>query len=253
MAELAERLAIDREVEALFRRAKRFDVRLAEALDDVPVPEGLAGRIVERLRCIQGASEQSVTHEPAEHTVSVTRRPARTRHRRRALLVGGGMIAAAASLTAIVWVGVNASPSLTEDALLTAGRERFLADQRAFADGQGPRSQPLTRQSMPREMPPSSAVVRTRSMRCREAGHLLGRPAVAYDYPGRATPRATLYVVRAAAAEPLPMRPPADPPISTGGVSIAAWQQGELIYVLAVRGGASTYRRLIAPPRHPLT
>ncbi|MFW6125039.1 MAG: hypothetical protein ACOC46_02725 [Pirellulales bacterium] len=269
MGELVDRMAAEPQLEVLFRRLKRFDVRLAERLEDVPVPDGLARRIAERLaeESVEagGAVAASAARPAPDAVPAAENAPTDTestagsgeagtgRVSRRWLAAGIGLLAAAASLFAAAWIGYLSTPAITHEALLAAARERFLAEQRAFAEGEGPPSQAVVRASAPATRPPSSAVVRMRGMRWREAGEMLGRRAVAYDFPGREWPQATLYVLEAEAVKPLAMRPPRRPPSSTGGVSVAAWRQGDLLYVLAVRGGASTYRRLVSPPRRPLT
>jgi hypothetical protein len=46
LAALAARLAEDADLRDRLARVQRLDVRLAEAIDDVPVPEGLAERLL---------------------------------------------------------------------------------------------------------------------------------------------------------------------------------------------------------------
>ena len=263
MADLAARLADSPEIVERYRWLKRLDARLAEALDDVPVPAGLAAAIVGRLAEVEAQRSDAASVPPkaaddaavpgeTELAVATHRAP---RVSRRWLLVGGGLVAAA-SLFIGLWVGYFSTPRLTESTVLTAMRERFHADQKGFAEGGiSATLHAVTAESIPAELPPSPAVVLIRGMQWREVGNVIGHRTVAYDFPSRRgdIPAATLYVMRASPDEPLATRPPEQPPISTGGVTLGSWQQGELLYVLAVRGGASTYRRLIAPPRHPLT
>ena len=66
------------------------------------------------------------------------------------------------------------------------------------------------------------------------------------DRPGRR--RATLYVVQyGGAVEGLGPTPPGQPTRTTGGRAAAAWQTGELLYVLVVEGDSNTYRGFLTP------
>jgi len=41
--------------------------------------------------------------------------------------------------------------------------------------------------------------------------------------------------------------------LSSGASSVSAWQEGHLVYILAVAGGGSAYERLLATAAGPLT
>ena len=59
--------------------------------------------------------------------------------------------------------------------------------------------------------------------------------------------RAVLFVVRMGSRD-IPGSPPATPQSATGGLTVAAWQNGGLVYVLVVEGDDRFYRRLIHTP-----
>ena len=79
-----------------------------------------------------------------------------------------------------------------------------------------------------------------------------GRRAVAYDLPLEGGRRATLYVLRGR-AERVPNAPPRQSQLQTRNLSVAAWQSGELIYVLVVDGGERAYRALLESTARPWT
>ena len=56
MAGLEEALAEDAELRTEFDRRREWDRGIAEALRDVPVPEGLKGRLLTRLAASDGAA-----------------------------------------------------------------------------------------------------------------------------------------------------------------------------------------------------
>ncbi len=58
---------------------------------------------------------------------------------------------------------------------------------------------------------------------------------------------ATLYAIPARVTS-LPSAPPQQI-MATGGWATAAWQEGNLVYVLVVRGDAQAYRSFIRVPR----
>jgi hypothetical protein len=74
----------------------------------------------------------------------------------------------------------------------------------------------------------------------------LGRQAVAYDVHLPARRRATLYVVKASAAD-LNSTPPVRA-VNTAGRSVAAWKTGPLVYVLVFDAKDPKTYRLLVPP-----
>jgi len=279
MAELLARLAVDDELGDAFLGLKQFDSRMQEAVADVSVPEGLADRLKHVLAreasrpssVAISASSDAPLGEAAETDLptassSLSSGPAgraarrRPRGRRRLLTAIGGLVAAASVALVTVWLGSGGLAPITEEALIEAARARFLAHPGETAEVDRPSAGRATAEQsqLAQDYPPSQAVARVRGLAPREAGEILGRRAVAYDLGashrrGRAAPQATLYVLRGQTADPLAIRPPLRPPASSGGITLAAWRQGDLVYVLAVRGGTNAYRRLIAPPSGPLT
>ena len=75
-----------------------IDAYLAAAFQDVPVPKGLAERLLDRLAA-DAATGDSIAHQDAYPTRQIAS------YNRRWLLVGGGLLAVAAGLLIAVWLG----------------------------------------------------------------------------------------------------------------------------------------------------
>jgi len=262
---LAEAIEADPELAQLYARLQEVDRRVAAAFADVPVPEGLERRLLERLGVAsdQGVSpgeeagpglEQtpgvltaadSATPEPQAET-GVQPTPVAPRPARRArgwLLVGGGAAVAAALVVGAMMVfsdrgRVYTAQDVREDAI------GFFNHEKAEA---GRRDDP------PSSYPLSSAVARPRQFEIewRRVSGLLESRGVAYDFRGPRGVRATLYVLNRRVAG-LPTAPTLRP-YTTGGCSVEAWQVGGLLYVLVVNSGDHrTYQQFLRQPG-PLT
>lgn len=94
-------------------------------------------------------------------------------------------------------------------------------------------------------------IVKLDGVRWRHVDEFLGDPAVAYDLP-TIHGRATLYVVQRTVTG-LPSMPPPSPRSSTGGRLAAAWQAGNMLYVLVVDGDARMYSSYLDQSHGPLT
>jgi hypothetical protein len=74
---------------------------------------------------------------------------------------------------------------------------------------------------------------------------IVGHPAVAFNLSRPGVKRAVLFVVKMASSQ-LPGSPPGTPAsTTTGGQTIAAWQNAGFVYVLVVEGDERDYRQLI--------
>jgi hypothetical protein len=160
---------------------------------------------------------------------------------RRWLLAGVVPICTAVALLAAVWVGLFHRNTYTRSMVLEQAIVFFNEEQPA-AGSIGP---------APQVYPFSPDVAATADARWRPIGGFLGRSGVAYDLSGPGGPRATLYVVRATIKD-LPPEPPVRPAFTTANCSTAAWQDGELLYVLVVSGGPDAYRSHLAVARGPM-
>jgi len=246
LAPAAARLEADPELRGVFERLQRLEATLAEAFRDVPIPDGLAGRITDRLAAVRNGQSASAEHRgsmktavpgPMAHVV----RP-RRRVLRRWLLAGAVSVAAAASLMVAVMLESPEQVVANEGAVLAEALEFFEND-----NGQGE----LVRRVPPPDTHPPDAdfdVSRFPQMRWRWVEGFLGRNAVAYDVARPGGPRATLYVVKQTVPGlpvALPSTPSASPSRAAGNLSVSAWQAGALLYVLVVDGGPERYNRYV--------
>ena len=95
-----------------------IDAYLAAAFQDVPVPKGLAERLLDRLAA-DAATGDSIAHQDAYPTRQIAS------YNRRWLLVGGGLLAVAAGLLIAVWLGPRSETRLSEQMVLNEAIQSF--------------------------------------------------------------------------------------------------------------------------------
>ncbi len=228
---LRELLECDARLRSLHQRLQRADARIAGAIRDVPVPDGIEQRILNRL----DAEKQR-------------RRGAARLSSRRWVIGISGVLAVAASLLLAAWLIAPKSEPQHELAILAAACNRFLEEsQSPPAEGKS-----LAEIAPPAAFPISRSLARLPQIRWRLIRGLAGQPAVAYDLPAPGGRRATLYVLPPMASDVVRTRPPMHPMQSTGGLSASIWREGDLLYVLVIRGDARSYSGLIQPPSGPI-
>ena len=245
LAPLAERLASDTAARRLFDRLQRFDRQISNATLDVPVPAGLAERILARVQIASGnstavASNDAVDNAPCPAPVT---EPNRRRMGRR----GWILAAVAASVAVAVSFALWPRPTeLTADELLSHGGDwakqlwKQPTNWRPLAAGQ-------------REVPnyPLAAPIVVSPSRWADVARLSESNAVAYDLTTGGGQRAILFVIREAEIECNPT-PPIRPQSSTEGLMIGCWRAQGVVYVLVVEGDERSYKSLLksipAPP-----
>ncbi len=259
LAPLTEQLAARAELAARLEAVQRADAAMAEAFADVPVPAGLAERLLARLAEASSPSQTAPVEERPVTGADVEAgaegamvgreagHPKRKRMTRRRWLAAGALVAAAASIAAVLLLPWQAPPAYTAAAVLELALERFASEE-----FQGLPGEPLA--SAPAAFPMSDAVAvpLPERARWRPIDDFLGRRGVAYDLVGPGGTRATLYTVRPN-IENLPVAPAHRPALSTGGRSTSAWQHDGYLYVLVVDGPASAYVHFLDLPTGPLT
>jgi len=245
MADLAEQLDATPELKRFYDHLRRIDAELSVAFQDVPVPEGLAQRIIDRLaaaRAEQAAAR--VLHEASEApaTPPAAQLAAQPTHgSRRRLLAAAGLLSTTAALlvAALIYLHTRTTydePTVLRDAVDFFSREAAQAGH-LLSDRDPPEDHPISRD-----------VRRLPGTRWREISGFLGCQGVAYDLPGPGdTVKATLYVVKLSVKDLRNAAPPPLPQRDTGGYCSAAWQNGKLLYVLVVRGGERDYDDCLAP------
>ena len=232
MSGLSAELGRNHKLEVLFARMQKVDAVLAGAIQDVPVPAGLADRLLARLSVPATESAAVASGEccAAAPPTKITRR----RVQRWALVVSAA--AAAILLVAVGWFQrsrVEYSPS----SVLEAAVDFFNRDGH---DG----GSLLSAVASPWGYPASRCVRLPPETRWRKVASLLKSGGVAYELAGANGPRATLYVVRQSVPG-LPDQPPLRPVYGTARCSSAAWQEGQLLYVLVVIGETADYQRFV--------
>ncbi len=245
-AELAEHLSTSPELKGLYDRVQRVDVEVAAAFHEVPIPEGLAERI---LKCLAAAVEEPAVEAPQETVQPVTPLPAADvpqagkRVSRRRLLAG--VLSTGAALLVGVGIYYWATREVYDTARVLGEAAEFFSNDsheggHLLADGHhGPDGYPFSRE------------VRddVREIRWRQIRGFLGRDGVAYDLrDADGITRATLYVVELEVSDLGDTRPPVPPQQDTANCCVAAWKEGALLYVLVAPGGRNEYRDWLAPP-----
>lgn len=206
------------------------DARLTAAFHDVPVPEGLAGRLLDRLAadCENGESDR-----PSTQCIFVPSETGVIRHKRRRLLAGSSLLTLAVALLVAVWLGSHEESQLSQQIVLDEAIRSF------DAGFKGP-GQLLSEKSAPKAYPLSHMVVRARGTRWQRVDDFLGRRGVAYELPGPSGTKAVLYVVERE-VKGLDASPSLYP-FTTAGFAASTWQEGKLLYVLVVEGDMATYK-----------
>jgi hypothetical protein len=249
LAPLAAKLAGSARLREAFERIQKTDAAIGRAVREVPVPEGLADRLLVRLaeaRQVE-ATEVLANTALAETALATTGR----RFDRRSVVFGAAaFVAAAAILLAFL---LNLRPRAYPLAeIQSQAIAQFQTDLEQKPLGR------LVSLSPPSEaFPMSRDVVANSGMRWRNVPGLLGGKAIAYDLTLPDGTRATLYVVRPRLGiPPLSSTPPSTPTPMTQRRSLAVWKSatpsGNVLYVLAVDGGTSSYRGLLRLARMPV-
>jgi hypothetical protein len=233
LADLAAHLADDAGCRQLYHRVQEMDARLSAQFCAVPVPAGLEDRLLAAAAAAtqspEGTGADSATlpglSDPSLETAAA--QPGDGRARRRRWLRYTGALAATAAAAVVLGVFLQPDRPTADEAL---------AQARAVEVDYG--------QSAPGGLPASKGL--NRAVRVAAQGvakDFLGQKAAAYDLRlGRL--RGTLVVARGMLAE-LPDSPPATPAATTGGLAVAGWQEGNLVYILLVKGGQAEYRRFV--------
>jgi hypothetical protein len=241
-AALAAELGRNRRLAVFFARLQKVDAVLAGAVQDVPVPAGLAGRL---LAALAAQADALPVAAPADRPAMVPPQAESGGWRRR---LRPWQFSVAGALAAMLLVGVGlmqrTQVEYSPASVLEVAIDFFNND----AHEQG---QLLSVASPPWGYPASRYVQLPRDTRWRKVGTLLNSGGVAYEMDGPGGLRATLYVVRRTVAG-LADQPPTRPVYGTAQCCLAAWQEGQLLYVLVVVGEGRDYQRLLNVSQGPL-
>jgi hypothetical protein len=216
-----------------------MDEKLAAALHDVTVPEGLDVRLSDCLAAAKNEQRGTKNEEVAvPHFSSFL-----SRFSRRRVLVVGALLATAVGLLVAVWLGMHTPEELVEQYVLDEAIRSF--DAVADQTGQLPVDKPLA------SHPFSPAVLLIRGTTWQSLESFLGRSGVVYHMPSAAGSRAALFVIAAEPVEGMGSAP-ALHPFATAGCCASAWREGRLLYVLVVQGDPSTYQAYLNLSHGPM-
>jgi hypothetical protein len=241
LAHVAQAIEQDPRLGERFARIEHTDEQLAQAFHDVPVPTGLADRLIDGLVAEGLLADEAIV---ASNQPSSSQLPAPSRRFAASRLFWASSIAVAASIVVAIFL---LPPTAAED--LTTAEELLDQSITFFHNDASFQGTPVADQSPPTEFAASGDVRHVATARWREVDDYLGAPAVAYDLVGPRGEEATLYVAhrRLKDLEHVTM-PSADPWLSTGGVSATCWQNDDLLYVLVVQGSREQYDAFIRQP-----
>jgi len=235
-------LGRNRKLAVYFARVQKVDSVVAGAIQDVPIPAGLSGRLLAAL-AVEAAVRMPVT--TAGESVAVSRATTAELPRRG---VRPWLFSAAGALAAMLLVGLalvqRAQVEYSPASVVEVAIDFFTSD----AHEQG---QLLSVASPPWGFPASRYVQLSAETRWRKVGAFLDAGGVAYEMTGPGGLRATLYVVRRTIPG-LADQPPTRPVYGTARCCSAAWQEGQLLYVLVVAGEGRDYQRLLNVSQGPL-
>jgi hypothetical protein len=234
LALAAERIASHGEARHYYERVQQADNRLAMAFHDLPVPEGLAARLLAALDAASPAT--AVAPVASETSIEL---PAAAKSRRLAL-----RLALAASLLAVIggaWALVGILTPYTDQQCLSAATQ-------ASAQLELDRWQNIKTTPAPADRQPHTRLFG--SVKSWQSLALLNdQRAVAYRF----TNGAMLLVCQPSkTVAALPIAPPAVPQQKaqqSSGTQVGMWTSGGLVHVLLVSGPIEEYRRMTGATR----
>jgi hypothetical protein len=209
------------EVAEAVRRSERFDRNVRTALDDVPLPPGLAERLL--AKC-EGAV---ITPAQASDEKVVGKKSPRRKFLAQLSIAASLLIVMLAAYPAFKYI-FPTRPPVTADELAQSAVSWF--------DDCGPGVQwtPVNEKILTKY--PLSSALRFRPKVFRQ----VDESTVAY-YLGSDGKRAILFVHLPTRPHPQLHRSPYGILPATGGVSLGAWQRDEVVYVIGVTGSERRY------------
>ena len=255
LAQLAERVESDPQVRHLYEQTQQHDGAIAGTMRQVPVPEGLAERLLAKLAAQRGEADTGLSDPlgdvdlhaapPADADGAGLAAPARVPPAlvSRRFWLGTTVTTAAVAILVAMGLWLTGEEPLSADAVVEKVRDMIGKDLRHVRWQANP-------ETAPSNYPfPLSINQDPRRWGWLDASHLAAQ-AVVYDLAAdRDAPAVMLLVFRPrSVGQDLPLAPHIDPQSSTGGWSIGTWQEDDLVYVLIVKGPRVKYQRLIKPP-----
>lgn len=248
MAGLADQINRDPQWQRCYEQSQQVDATLAHLFHDVSVPVDLEKRLLEAIRSADvapkdGSGPVSDLEIPGAMTGPARQgRKAGGTTRRRFFLRLTGMAACLTVAAVVVAAGYQIwwkVPTETWSAGLLARQSIAwqLASTKA-TDWREDVASPLADHPLPRSIQGEPSKWRT------EEESRLGVSYIVYDLsrPFESSESCLLFVLPdSASVENLPDGPPTHPQASTGGAWAGAWQSGDHIFVLVVKGSKQRY------------
>jgi hypothetical protein len=225
---LKSEVAKNPQIAATYERLQRLDAKIADAFQNVPIPEGLADRVLNSLTQAQPRPE--ISRQKVQQKIS-----------RRLLLGAGASTVAAGLLTAatLSWMRRKPVSVLSEQCVLDEAIHYFEHVP------QSP-SHLLAEVTPPAKYPFSQSVVMTHGAKWSTVSDFLGAEGVVYDLLGTNDGQAMLYVLANVVA--CTATAPSLQPFTTAGCSASMWKENGLLNVLVVHGDPSIYQRHLRLP-----
>jgi len=276
MAALAEAIRSDPEVRRRYERSQRFDVAVTGMFRDVPVPEGLENRLLAAIEsagtvpletgpletatasddCLDTASSLDRTSvEPQERAVLRDASPDiqnngghrghwLRRKRSRVWAIMAGTLTAVAALVGFLLIAPYSG------VVEPRADDRLPGEVLAWTDAVVRQGWNTDLQADSLRDRPLDSAVRAFPQRWCAIATAYDSQTVVYDLALREGDLALVFCMRSRVrASALPEIPPWNAFSATGGLTLAVWRRGDMVYVLLVRGGPRQYRELIeAPP-----
>lgn len=223
----------------VLERSQQFDRQIAKTMQSAEPPAGFADRMLAQLL----VEEQSTESVASEVVLPADAPPVRSSRRRWVQVAVG--FALASSAAALLFMALRVTPASEAEILECAsGKDGWVHDvyqtdqwQTDLADAMQVR--PLNRVDLQRS-----------PIGWRPYAVQWDEQAVAYDLRRNPfdTPAVLFAIKPAGQAGVEPTSPPLRPQNQTGAWSVAIWGQGDMLYVLAGKGGGAAYRQLIRRP-----
>jgi hypothetical protein len=249
MAALVEALQGDVAVRRQFERSQRFDAAMTGIFRDVPVPDGIEDRLLAALDlAVPPRDEVSTQLGPRDAGLDCQAKPGQrgrrawSGRRRMWTVVAGGLGATAALLAFLLVVPFSGIGEPRAD-------DRLPGEVLAWTDAVVQQGWNTDFQAQPLRDHPLDRAVRAIPQRWCVIRTAYDQQTVVYDLAPRGRGLALVFCLRSRVrTSALPESPPWNVFPATGGLTLGVWRRGELVYVLAVQGGAERYRALIESP-----
>jgi hypothetical protein len=236
--DVASQLRDDPAARVAYERAQKWDAAISAAMEQVPVPEGLKERLLDRLQAVASIEPAPGATVDLSSGVAVYQNgSSRPRWSRRRWF--GAAASIAAGLLMATSVGLLWQPG-------AGGSVEMLAD--SWRRELVPTWQKMNRAPLDFAIPDG---ITASAEGWQRVGNLKSGRGVAYRLVRDNAVRATLFVVKMSGAA-LPETPPLAPQSTTGGKSVGYWRRGMLVYVLVVEGDDRSYRTFVSSAPTPL-